>query len=236
MIAPRRPRSARGSGARLREEILDATRELLARTGNAEAVSIREVSKLVGVGAPSIYRHFADKDALIDATVAQVFENLDAAMGAADDPARSPIMRLRDQGMAYVRFALAYPEQYRLAFLPTTGRSSEVDKVLGSGAVVRFTQTVQEAMDSGFMTPGDPTPIVLELWGAAHGIAMLLISKPALPWGDTDVLIERVLGAACVGHVMLDILDDVLGGDGPVPDPEQAAQWLAGLRVQDRAG
>lgn len=230
MIGPRRPRSARGSGAQLREEILDATRDLLARTGNADAVSIREVSKLVGVSAPSIYRHFADKDALIDAAVAQVFENLDAAMGAATDPSRSPITRLRDQGMAYVRFALDNPEQYRLAFVPTDADGpTAVDKVLGSGAVVRFSATVREAMDSGVIDDGDTLPVVLELWAAAHGIASLLIAKPALPWGDVDRLIERVLSAACMGHAVLDII-----GCDPVPEPDEGARWLAELRGAQR--
>lgn len=230
MMHPRRPRSARGTGDRLREEILDATRELLARTGNADAVSIRAVSKLVGVSAPSIYRHFADKDALIDAAVAQVFENLDAAMGSATDPARSPITRLRDQGMAYVRFALENPEQYRLAFVPTDAHGpTAVDKVLGSGAVVRFSATVREAMDSGVIADGDTLPVVLELWASAHGIASLLIAKPALPWGDVDRLIERVLGAACMGHAVLDII-----GCDPVPEPDEGARWLAELRGAQR--
>ncbi|MBU3060372.1 TetR/AcrR family transcriptional regulator [Nocardia sp. NEAU-G5] len=226
-MAPR-PRSARGAGAQLRDEILDATRELLARTGNADAVSIREVSKLVGVSAPSIYRHFADKDELIDAAVAQVFEHVDAAMAAVDDPEQSPITRLRAQGLAYVRFALDNPEQYRLAFLGSS-EPGAVDQVLTSGAVVRFTQTVKEAMESGVITPGDPLPIVLELWAAAHGIASLIIAKPYLPWGDTDLIVDRVLGAACVGHVVVDIM-----GGGPVPDPDEGAKWLAALR--ERAG
>jgi AcrR family transcriptional regulator len=233
-MTARRPRSARGSGAQLREEILDATRELLARTGNADAVSIREIGRLVGVSAPSIYRHFADKNALIDAVVAQVFENLDAAMDAADDPAQSPMTRLRAQGMAYVRFALDYPEQYRLAFLSTTSDGpSPVDQVLSSGAVVRFTQTVLEAIDSGIITPGDPLPVVLELWAAAHGVATLLIAKPYLPWGDIDVFIDRVLGAACVGRVMLDIIGDAIGGT-PVPDAEEGMRWLAELRRREQ--
>ncbi|WP_187686202.1 TetR/AcrR family transcriptional regulator [Nocardia wallacei] len=227
MMCPRRPRSARGTGAQLRAEILDATRELLARTGSADTVSIREVSKVVGVSAPSIYRHFADKDALIDAAVAQVFENLDAAVAAATDPARSPITRMRDQGMAYVRFALKHPGQYRVA---TAGSSADspraVDLVMGSGVFRRFADTVREAMDAGTIAPGDPLPVVLELWAAAHGIVSLLIAKPYLPWGDAEAIADRVLGAACVGHAVLDIMG------GELPEPDETARWLARLREE----
>ncbi|WP_280268571.1 TetR/AcrR family transcriptional regulator [Nocardia wallacei] len=224
-MCPRRPRSARGTGAQLREEILAATRDLLARSGNADSVSIRDVGRIVGVSAPSIYRHFADKEALIDAATAQVFEDLDVAIAAATDPALSPITRMRDQGLAYVRFALEHPGQYRAAIGPPSDHGpSAVDLVMSSGAFQRFSQTVQEAMDAGTITAGDPLPVVLELWAAAHGIASLLISKPHLPWGDAEAVANRVLGAACIGHAVLDIM----GGE-PF-EPDETARWLEELR------
>ncbi|WP_194838298.1 TetR/AcrR family transcriptional regulator [Nocardia sp. XZ_19_369] len=222
MIRTGRSRSARGSGAQLRTEILEVARELLARTGHADAVSIREIGKRVGVSAPSIYRHFADKDELIEAVVVQVFEDLDAAIAAETDLTVSPITRLYQQGLAYVRFARAHPEQYRLATTPATAGGA-VDQVLGSGAFQRFSQTVQECMDADVFTPGDPMPVVLDLWAAAHGIASLLIAKPFVPWGDTEVAAGRVLRAACVGHVVV----DMIGSDAA---PDEAADWLGELR------
>jgi hypothetical protein len=103
--------------------------------------------------------------------------------------------------------------------------------VLGSGAVMRFTQTVKEAMETGVITPGDPLPVVLELWAAAHGVASLIIAKPYLPWGDIDYLVDRVLGAACVGHAVIDIM-----GGGPVPDPDEGVKWLTALREREESG
>ncbi|MFD6155756.1 TetR/AcrR family transcriptional regulator [Nocardia sp. NPDC060256] len=222
MIGPGRSRSARGTGAQLRAEILDAAGELLARTGHADAVSIREISRRVGVSAPSIYRHFADKDELIEAVVVRVFEDLDAAIAAESDPSVSPITRLCEQGLAYVRFAREHPEQYRLATIPSMSGGA-VDQVLGSGAFLRFARTVQECMDAGVITPGDPLPVVLDLWAAAHGIASLLIAKPFIPWGDTEVVANRVLRAACIGHVVV----DMIGTDAA---PDEAAVWLDDLR------
>ena len=63
--AGRRPRLPKGEGRQLRDEILVATERLLLETGSAQAVSIRAVADAVGVTPPSIYRHFADKTALI---------------------------------------------------------------------------------------------------------------------------------------------------------------------------
>ena len=76
----KRRRAPRGSGEQLRDEILDATTELLLETGHAKAVSIRSVAQRVGVTPPSIYLHFADKDALLDAVCARYFEKLDEEM------------------------------------------------------------------------------------------------------------------------------------------------------------
>ena len=222
MIPTRRPRSPRGSGAQLRTEILDATAELLARHGHADHVSIRDVGRRVGVSAPSIYRHFADKDELVEAVVARAFEELSVAMRAATDPALPPMNRLRDQGTAYVRFALDHPALYRVATAPAE-QGGAVDRVLTSGAFELFTGTVRECMDDGTMTPGDPTPIVLEMWAAAHGIASLVIARPFLPWGVVEQTAERVMAAACVGHAVLDILGDST-------EPEVVRRWLDQVR------
>ncbi|WP_228002436.1 TetR/AcrR family transcriptional regulator [Nocardia australiensis] len=224
MNLARRERSARGSGAQLRAEILAATAELLARTGRVDAVSIREISKMVGVSAPSIYRHFSDKDQLIEAVVAKVFEDLEAAMRAATDATVAPMERLRQAGLAYVRFALEHPEQYRLATAPGE-IAGAVDQVLGSGAFVYFAAAVSDCMAAGLIDEGDPVPVVLQLWSSAHGIASLLIAKPFLPWGDDlEAVADRVLRAACVGRV---VVDNILGDDA---SPEDVTRWVVEQR------
>src|SRR4051794_7641197 len=76
----RRQRAPRGSGDRLRHEIIDAATELLLETGQARAVSIRSVAQRAGVTSPSIYLHFDDKDALLDAVCARYLARLDQAM------------------------------------------------------------------------------------------------------------------------------------------------------------
>ena len=101
----RRARAPRGSGDRLRDEILDAATELLLETGHARAVSIRSVAQRVGVTPPSIYLHFADKDALMDAVCARYFEKLDVEMQRVAAEHTDPVDVLRAQGLAYVRFA-----------------------------------------------------------------------------------------------------------------------------------
>jgi AcrR family transcriptional regulator len=223
---PRRKRASRGSGEQLRAEIVAATKDLLAESANSDAVSIRMVADAVGVTPPSIYLHFADKDALIEAVVSDVFAELDVAMMTAGAAVEHPLAKLRAYGLAYVTFAVEHPEHYRVATMercPTEGQPGHLDNVLADAAFVHFMETVQVCMDAGIFAAGDPLPITLQLWSAAHGIAALMIAKPFLPWGDAVAIADRVLCAAALGTAV----NDLLGGN---PEPEQIAAWLEGQR------
>ena len=218
----RRRRAPRGSGDQLRDEVLDAATGLLLETGHAKAVSIRSVAERVGVTPPSIYLHFADKDALLDAVCARYFEKLDEEMQrvAADQP--STIDVLRAQGLAYVRFALKTPELYRIAMMGESRPGSDVDMALNTSAFVHMRHSVQSLIDEGIYPPCDATTKALELWTAAHGVAALLICRPYLPWGDPEDVADRVLRAVCVGHI-------VAGAVDPDLPPAEATALLKGM-------
>lgn len=220
----RRRRASRGSGEQLRPEIVSAAKRLLAASANADAVSIRAVADAVGVTPPSIYLHFADKDDLLSAVVVDVFAELDAAMLAAAQGVDAPLGRLRAFGLAYVAFALSHPEHYRIATMdPCPKPDVAVDKVLASSAFEHFNTTVLDCMKVGIFAEGDPLPVTLDLWAAAHGIASLIIAKPYLPWGEIEQASDRVLCAAALGHATADLL-------GGAPTPEIVTAWLAEQR------
>jgi AcrR family transcriptional regulator len=219
----KRRRAPRGLGDQLRDEILDATTELLLETGNAKAVSIRAVAQRVGVTPPSIYLHFADKDALLDAVCARYFEKLDEEMQRAGQGHATTLELLRAQGLAYVRFALATPELYRIATMGEGQPGSDVDMTLASAAFQHMVVGVQAMMDEGIFAREDPTTVALTLWTAAHGVAALLIAKPYLPWGDVENFTDRVLSAVCCGQ----IVSGIVGQDAC---PKEVIEWLFGHR------
>jgi AcrR family transcriptional regulator len=218
----KRRRAPRGSGEHLHDEILDATTDLLMETGQAKAVSIRSVAQRVGVTPPSIYLHFADKDALLDAVCARYFEALDQVMQqvALDQP--STIDRLRAQGLAYVRFAIQNPELYRIATMGEGRPGSDVDMTLNSSAFVHMRASVESLMEEEIYPSGDSTMAALELWTVAHGVAALAISRPYLPFGDVEAFADRVMRSACCGQ----IVTGKLGLDGP---PQEAVELIKGF-------
>jgi AcrR family transcriptional regulator len=214
----RRSRAPRGSGDLLRDEILDATTDLLLETGHARSVSIRSVAQRVRVTPPSIYLHFTDKAALLDAVCARYFERLDLEMQRAAQEHSAPVDALRAQGQAYVRFAIQTPELYRIATMGEYRSGRDVDVVLDSSAFQHIRATVQALVDDGLRLQDDPSTIALELWAAAHGVAAMLIAKPHLPFGEVEAFADRVFRSAFVGRV-------VVGLVGADMEPRDFVAW-----------
>jgi AcrR family transcriptional regulator len=214
----RRKRARRGFGEQLRDEILDAATELMLEGGNSKAASIRSVARRVGVTPPSIYLHFADKEALLDAVCARYFESLDKEMQRAGEGQSSTIEVLRAQGLAYVRFALRTPALYRIATMGEGRPGSDIDLTLTSGAFGHLRASAERLIDEGVYAPADPTSVALELWTVAHGVAALLIAKPYLPWGEVEEFADRVMRVACYGQ----IVNGLLG----VKTTQDAIDWL----------
>jgi AcrR family transcriptional regulator len=198
-VAVRR-RSARGKGAELRGEVLRAAMDLLTETGDEEAVSLRVVAQRVGVSVPSIYLHFADKQALLDAVCEEVFAALDAQMQAAALDGTDVFDGLRLQGIAYVNFAVANPEHYRIVLMRKhdSAGGDYADLVMASSAFEHFVASVQECVDAGIFE-GEADALALRLWAAAHGVAALLVAKPYFPWPPLDDYIEHVIRMAGLG-------------------------------------
>jgi AcrR family transcriptional regulator len=215
----RRVRAPRGSGDLLRDEILDAATELLLETGHARSVSIRSVAQRVGVTPPSIYLHFADKDALMDAVCARYFEKLDVEMQRVTTEHTSAVEVLRAQGLAYVRFATQTPELYRIATMGEWRSGSNIDMTLDSSAFRHMRATVRKLIEDGIDLRDDPTTVALELWSAAHGVAAMLIAKPHLPFGDAEAFADRVLRSVFCGRLVIALA-------GPDATPQQLVTWL----------
>jgi AcrR family transcriptional regulator len=192
----RRPRLRKGEGRQLRDEILAAAEQLLLETGSAQAVSIRAVADRVGVTAPSIYRHFEDKTALIFDVVARHFAAIEDDIRTRCEGIDDPIDRLVALGRAYIDFGIANPEPYRIMFMtrpdvvPTAYHGEALAESAAFGLLL---QCVQAAMDAGRLRPelDDAYRVSIGLWARAHGLTSLYVSKPDMPWPADDAFFDE---------------------------------------------
>lgn len=94
-----------------REELIDCAIEAIRRRG--PTATMEQLAAVAGVTKPIIYRHFVDRDGLIDAIAERFSRALMQALGpplhAPEDP-RTVVDRTVD---AYVRFIEADPDLYR---------------------------------------------------------------------------------------------------------------------------
>jgi AcrR family transcriptional regulator len=196
-LRPRRVRARRGQGDRLREEILSAVEQLLVQTGDAEAVSIRAVGQLVGVTAPSIYRHFADKDDMVRAACRQAWERFDHYLIEAAAGESDPLLSIKAEALAYLRFASAHPGEYKVLFMVATAETVEDAQAVFDlekseyASLVHMAHSVERAIEAKIIVPiADPMTMAAMLWASVHGIASLRIAKPEVPWPSVEDQLE----------------------------------------------
>lgn len=187
-----RARSRRGEGERLRREILDKTARLLAKTGDEEAVSIRAVASAVGVTPPSIYIHFADKDALIRAACEETFQLFDAFVEERVAHIADPTQQLAERGRAYIDFGVRHPEHYRVLFMGKSRATSD-DTVTEASGFDHLIDNVRRCIDAGSIAAEDPMVVATGLWTLVHGITSLAVSVPGYPAVGLDALVDHVL-------------------------------------------
>jgi len=96
----------------LRQAILSASRDIAAREG-WQAVSIRKVAERIEYSPPTIYEHFASKEALLIELMREGFRLLMERVQVGSSAA-APEARIMAVALAYWDFAWDYPELYQV--------------------------------------------------------------------------------------------------------------------------
>lgn len=154
----------------LRAALLDAAVELIDEVGLAK-LSLRECARRAGVSHAAPYRHFADKNALLLAIAVQGYERLYEAGRGAMEGLTDPRERLDAYGIAYVRFAIENPVQYRAMFSMDLITPDEQQQRVGAMAFDLLVDAASEADSRGT----DPHLAALAAWALPHGLAMLIL-------------------------------------------------------------
>ncbi|MBE9214777.1 TetR/AcrR family transcriptional regulator [Plectonema cf. radiosum LEGE 06105] len=167
---------ARYHHGNLREELLRATGELL-ETKGLEAISMRAIARHIGVshGAPA--NHFANKEALMTAYVAQAFEDAvqsveNACQQVGDDLEK----RFLAVGQAIVNFAIKNPNTFKLMIRSEWFDSKQVDVAIPRRKMFDILLNHIEAMDLVNGAPAQSAQTrAIAAWAMIQGYASLRI-------------------------------------------------------------
>ena len=152
-----------------REKIFAAASKLLAQEGVA-GLSIRKIAKEAGLSPMGLYRHFADKEALINALMADGFLAWEARVAGIVSP--DPLRWLE----AFLAFSLDEPHLFDAAFfLPASkARQFPDDFAARRSPTVSLAMTkIDEAREKGQLAGPAALDIALTLWALGQGLGSL---------------------------------------------------------------
>jgi AcrR family transcriptional regulator len=198
-----RPRNARGSGDRLRGEIIDAAVTVLAALGPEDPFSLRSVAKEAKIAAPSVYIHFADRNVLLLAVLEKLLGEQVAIRAVAEEAAAraggGAWDRLLARSFASVEFGLKHPGHYKVLFEGRVVPRLNDPRIaeFGRPLLVRSIELIREILPAP--GPGrvsdDPQRLALLLWSGLHGIVSLRVNKPTIEWPPALELAEQMARA-----------------------------------------
>ena len=172
----------------LRHALLEEAVRTIQHEG-VPALTLRAVGARLGVSRTALYRHFADKSALLNAVAEEGFRRLSDGLSAAWERAGRGEAGFAAMGRAYVRFAIDNPSHYRVMF----GSSSQAEcdapglQAQASRAFQVLVDALTELQRSGRVRGEDTAQqLALHTWSVVHGVAMLGIDG-RLPGGAEGV-------------------------------------------------
>lgn len=171
----------------LRQALIEGGLALLEARA-ADALSLREVARAVGVSATAVYRHFPDKDALLDALASEGLGKLAYAQRIAAQQAGGGQAGFAATGAAYVRFALANPALFRLIFgaKASNGMLDKPQQGVPDAMTILRENAAAVAVEAGT----DPRVEAIRAWSLAHGLALLLLDEQV---ELEDGLVEQII-------------------------------------------
>ncbi len=182
----------------LRSALVEAGLEMTRADGPAP-VSLREVTRRVGVSPAAAYRHFRDRTQLMGAVALVIQERMAERMRArmsvpADvGPPERALQHLRGVGAGYIGFAIEEPGWFETAFFGRARQAAEDAAAVGAGPdgpspgaatvvipppFALLMTALDECVEAGVLSAERRPGAEFVCWSAVHGCAGLVLYGP----------------------------------------------------------
>lgn len=183
----------------LRDALVDYALQA-AKDGHIEVMSLRQAARDLGVSSGAVYRHFADKDALLSEIVKIAFFDLRGRFvsirpeGAIAKSKAEAVARCRATCRAYITFAHENNALWHMMF----GRVGMMcrDELMQDPELARYTpfdvgmELGKDLHRVGLLTKEPDIADNRYIWSAIHGAADLAQSGARLDFNEMDQVIE----------------------------------------------
>ncbi len=183
----------------LRQALLDAAVTAI-RDNGPENLSLRALARSVGVSQTAPYRHFTDKNDLLVELAQQTFTEITRATERAINPADSCQQRMLSAGDAFLRYAAANPEKYKLVFGNSIEHPENYPHLVETGQrcfAVMLT-LIDDGIRAGEFIQADAMLLANVCWSGIHGFSSLwidgLFARRELP-ADFDTMLSSQIRA-----------------------------------------
>jgi AcrR family transcriptional regulator len=175
----------RADARRNYERLIAAATEAFAEHG-ADDVSLEEIARRAGVGIGTLYRHFPNRQALLEAVYKDQVDGLEA-LAAKLLTAESPGDALAEWMRAFLAFGRT-KRSLSAALVSTLGKDSELLSACSKALRGCTDSLLQRAQQAGAARPDVQSADVLRL---AHGLIMAA-EQPGDP-GQPDRMLDMVI-------------------------------------------
>jgi AcrR family transcriptional regulator len=172
----------------LRTQLLERAEVVIEEHG-VDALSLRELARDCGVSHSAPRRHFADRQALLDALAVAGFEKLNGLLASVAEARKGYEERLLDVALAYVQFALDRPALLAVMFsAKQSAQSPDELRRLSSASLEIVTELFSGAQNEGLALGESPEDLAMAAFSAVQG-AIALCAAGILP---SDQLLRSV--------------------------------------------
>lgn len=169
----------------LRESLISAAFQLVLEHG-ADSFSLADACRLAGVSTAAPYKHFRDRDEILEEVARRGFDVMsDKSMAAVERAGVGTLAGMAAMGEAYIDFAVSHQPLFRLMFdIKSRMQCGDIQEGVEEGREC-FGKVINQVaiFCERNNVEGDASEIAVRLWTFVHGAASLTIDQ------DYDVVV-----------------------------------------------